>query len=252
MTGRDRIVLMVIVVLAVLGAGWMLVVSPERKQADQQSTQLAAAQAQLASAEGQLSSARQAQSQYAAAYASVVSLGKAVPPGQEVSSLIYELSQVSNSKHVDFASIVSGGGSASAAPATAAAAASTAATGFTQMPFTFVFSGGFFDLEHLFQQLNHFTTRTNTGNLEVSGRLLTIQSVKLTPLAEGPKSGKSGDLTGTITATAYELPGGQGLAGSATPASPTGAAAPASSTSSSSAPAAASSPTAPAIVRVTP
>jgi Tfp pilus assembly protein PilO len=247
MTGRDRIVVMVIAVLAILGAGWMLVVSPERKTADQQSTQLAAAQATLASAEGSLSGARAAQSQYAAAYASVVSLGKAVPPGQEVSSLIYELSQATSSKHVDFASIVTGSGTSGSPglPGATTAAASTVAAGFTQMPFTFVFNGGFFDLEHLFQQLDHLTTRSVTGSLEVSGRLLTIQSVKLAPMAEA--KGANGGLSGTITATAYELPGGQGIAGSATPSSPTGASAPAASSGTG-----ASSPTAPAIARVTP
>ena len=35
MTGRDRMVLIGIVVVAALGAAWMLVVSPERKQANQ-------------------------------------------------------------------------------------------------------------------------------------------------------------------------------------------------------------------------
>ncbi len=245
MTGRDRFVLLGVIVLAILGAGWMLVVSPERKQASEQSTQLATAESQLASAEGQLSGARAAQSQYAAAYASVVSLGKAVPPGQEVASLIYELSAASNRKKVDFTSITSGssGGSSSAA---ATAAATATPTGFTQMPFTFVFDGSFFDLEHLFSQLNHFTTRSAKGSLEVSGRLLTIQSVKLSPLSEG-KSG-AGELSGTISATAYELPGGQGLTGAATPTSPTGAAA-SSATTTTTAP---SSPTAPAIARVTP
>ena len=49
------------------------------------------------------------------------------------------------------------------------------------MPFTFVFNGSFFDLEHLFHQLNSFTERTSSGGLQVSGRLLTIQSVKLAP-----------------------------------------------------------------------
>ncbi len=49
------------------------------------------------------------------------------------------------------------------------------------MPFTFVFSGSFFDLYKLFQQINHFTLRTSSGSLQVSGRLLTIQGVQLAP-----------------------------------------------------------------------
>ena len=51
---------------------------------------------------------------------------------------------------------------------------------------------------------------------------------------------------GTITATAYVLPGGQTLTGGATASSPNGAATPAST------PASASSPAAPAVARVTP
>ncbi len=113
-----------------------------------------------------------------------MSLGKAVPPSQEVPSLIYQLDQASNQKQVEFNSITSGssgGSSASPASAAAAAAPGAALAGFTQMPFTFVFNGSFLDLYHLFQQLNHYTLRTASGGLEVSGRLLTIQSLKLAP-----------------------------------------------------------------------
>ena len=139
----------------------------------------------------------------------------AVPAKQEVPSLIYQLEQASNQKQVEFASIATSGGASSGS--SASSSASTAAAGFTQMPFTFTFNGSFFDLYHLFQQLNGFTLRTASGGLQISGRLLTIQSVKLAPASE--KTSK-GQLAGTITATAYVLPASQGLTGGATPASP--------------------------------
>ena len=240
MTGRDRIVLIVVVVLAVLAGGWMLVVSPKRKEAKTVEAKVASAQSELSSAESSLADARAAQAQYSTAYSAVVNLGKAVPPSQEVASLVYELEEASNSRDVAFNSIVSGSGSSGSSPS--AAPASTAAAGFTQMPFTFVFSGGFFQLEHLFRQLTAFTTHQGPSGLRVSGRLLTIQSVKLAPEAAGP--GKSAKLSGTVTATAYVLPAGQGLTGGATPAGPAGAT-PASAASSSS-------PTTPAVAKVTP
>jgi hypothetical protein len=69
----------------------------------------------------------------------------------------------------------------------------------------------------------------------VSGRLLTLQAVKLEPAGT---EGSSRQLTGTITATAYVLPASQGLTAGATPTSPTtpssATSAPASSTPSSS------------------
>lgn len=252
MTGRDRIVVMAIAVLAVLGAGWLLVVSPERKHAASLQSEVNTASSQLTAAEGQLANARAAQARYSAAYASVVNLGKAVPPGREVPSLVYELALASGEKHVDLSSIVYGANGGASAGSGSAPASSPTLAGFTQMPFTFVFNGSFFDLYNLFQQLNHFTVRTASGGLQVTGRLLTIQSAKLVPVTTGTetgaKKGGSGLLSGTITATAYVLPATQGLTGGATSSSPgSGGSSALASTRSG-----ASSPTAPAIARVTP
>ena len=194
MTGRDRMVLIVIGVVVVLGAAWMLVVSPERQQANKLAGQVAAAQAQVTAAESTVSSARAAQSQYAAAYASLVSIGKAVPPSDEVPALIYQLAQASQREeravltrsarrqhrrecerdhdHDDNHVPARGLGPRRRASGTEAA-------GFTQLPFSFIFDGGFFDLEHLFRQLTEFATLNAAGKLEVNGRLLTIQSVSL-------------------------------------------------------------------------
>jgi Tfp pilus assembly protein PilO len=250
MTNRDRLVLIGLSALAVLAAAWLLVVSPERKKAASLKADVSAASAQLAAAEGKVTSARGDETRYTAAYASIVRLGKAVPAGEELPSLMYQLAQASERKNVDFASIVtgtSGSGSGSSASATPTPV-STA--GFTQMPFTFVFNGSFDDLYHLFQQLNRYTTRTTSGGVQVSGRLLTIQSTKLAPSTSTNANGEAGkaQLTGTISATAYVLPAGQGLTGGATPTSPSGA----SATPASNAGAPASSPAAPAIARVTP
>jgi hypothetical protein len=249
MTNRDRLVLIGLSALAVLAAAWLLVVSPERKKAASLKADVSSASAQLAAAEGKVTSARADQARYSAAYASIVRLGKAVPAGQELPSLMYQLAQASEKKNVDFASIVTGSSGGSSGSSAGAAPAPVSTAGFTQMPFTFVFNGSFDDLYHLFQQLNRYTTRTTAGGVQVSGRLLTIQSTKLAPSTSTDANGGKGkeQLTGTIAATAYVLPAAQGLTGGATPTSPSGASAtPASSAGASS------SPAAPAIARVTP
>jgi hypothetical protein len=265
MTGRDRMVLIVIGVVVVLGAAWMLIVSPERQKASKLGGEVSAAQAQVAAAESTVSSARAAQSQYAAAYASLVNIGKAVPPSEEVPALIDQLTQASNEKNVEFSAITPGAstgasasgsasGSAStstsasaASPSSGAAASGQQAAGFTEVPFTFSFGGSYFDLEHLFRKLTEFTTLNAAGKLEVNGRLLTINSVSLTA-ASGAEPGKPGGaLTGSITATAYVMPASAGLtATTGTSPSTSAAASPASSTS------AGSSTPAPAIVKVNP
>jgi Tfp pilus assembly protein PilO len=238
MTTRDRLVLAVVAALVVLGAFWVLLVSPERKTASKLSSEVSTASAQLATVQGEASNALVAQQRYSAAYTSVVNLGKAVPPSEEVPSLIYQLAQASNQKNVEFSSITSGASGASTPSSGSAATPTAAPTGFTQMPFTFVFTGGFSDLYHLFLQLNKATVRTTSGGLSVSGRLLTLQGVKLEPVADAaPGESSAQKLTGTITATAYVLPAAQGLTAGATASSPTpaaGAASPASTSAATS------------------
>ncbi len=256
MTTRDRLVLMVVVALGVLAAGWMLGVSPERQKAAKLSSEESQAQATLATAQSQLSEAQGAQAQYSTAYASVVKLGKAVPAEEQVPSLVYELDQASNQKDVEFASIATGTAGSSPAPAAAATATAAASAGFTQMPFTFIFRGSFFDLNHLLSTVDNFTLNTTAG-VQVSGRLLTIQGISLERKQESGESsakgssGEGGALTGTITATAYVLPSGQAVTGGATPAGPAGTSTTPVSGSPSSASSAPAS-TAPAVVKVTP
>ncbi|HST55959.1 MAG TPA: type II secretion system protein GspM [Solirubrobacteraceae bacterium] len=254
MTTRDRLVVMGLVAFAILAAAWFLAVSPERGQASKLGTQVSTAREQLAAAQTQVTSARGAQAAYSTAYASLVRLGKAVPPSDQIPSLVYQLDQASNQKDVDFSSITSGNADAAAAAATTAPAA---AGGFAQKPFTFVFNGSYFDLYHLLNGLNRFTLRTASGGLQVTGRLLTIQSANLDSnltTGTGGGSGSSsslgssdGELKGTITATAYVLPTGQDVTDGATPAGPAGTTAQPATGSGSAAPA-----STPAVVKVTP
>jgi Type II secretion system (T2SS), protein M len=246
MTTRDRLVVIGIAVLIVLAGGWLVVVSPERKKATTLEGEVTTARTQLTTAEGQLANARAAQARYSSAYASIVNLGKAVPAGREVPSLLFELAQASQGQHVDLSSIQYGASGGGASSASSASAASSTLAGFTAMPFTFVFNGSFTDLYNLFQQLNHYAVRTASGAIKVRGRLLTIQSAKLAPVANGAAGGAA-QLSGQINATAYVLPASQGLTGGATPASPAGSASLASSSSAGG-----SSPATPAVARVTP
>ncbi len=256
MTGRDRIVVMAIVALGILAGVWFMAVAPKREQAAKLASEVSAAQGQLASAESQVAGASAAQARYQGAYASIVRLGKAVPASQEVPALIYQLAQATDQKNVEFASItttVSGAGATGSSSASSSSSTAVGA-GFEQMPFTFTFNGGFNNLYSLFQQLDGFTTRGAAGALSVSGRLLTIQSVKLAPAGNGSgtsagasgATGGSEQLSGTITATAYVLPAGQSLTGGATPTGPSGTSTQSASTGATS------STNAAAVVQVNP
>jgi Tfp pilus assembly protein PilO len=256
MSARDRLVLMGIAALAVVGAVWMLAVSPARKQASTLAGEVSSVQGQLAGVKGELASASEVQVRYRSAYTSLVTLGKAVPTADEVPGLMYAVDQAANHKKVQFTSISSGGkgsgSSSSSSSSSSTAGAAAQSLGFHQMPFTFTFSGSYQDLCRLLVQLENFTAQGRSGALRVSGRLLTIQSITLggttggSTSSAGASTGKPGDMTWTITASAYVLPASAG--GGATPAGvqPSGA-----TTTPTSSPGGSVAP-APAVVKVSP
>lgn len=248
MTTRDRLMLIGMVALAIIAAGYLMVVSPERQKASKLSGEVRSARQQLQSAETQAAEATSARSRYAASYASLLSLGPAVPASGETPSLVYALASATHNRNVEFQSITAGngpGGSGSSSPSSAPAAA--AAT-FTAEPFTFGFHGSFVDLYKLLDQMEGFTNQTAAGSLQVSGRLLTIDGIQLAPGQAGSSASAESATSGlsvTLTATAYVLPPGQTPLGGATPGAPAGAT-PASSGSSSS------SPASPAVIKAGP
>lgn len=257
MTTRDRLMLMGIALLAVLGVVWYTAVAPEREKASKVSAEVQSARQHLASAEAQASEALSAQARYSTAYTSLVTLGQAVPASDETPALIYTLDKATHKHDIQFSSITNGasgsGPSSSSASSSADSASSSVtsaaqSTGLSQQAFTFVFNGSFIDLSKLLGQLEGFTVLTSNGPLQVSGRLLTIDGVTLAPstseAAGGSGKSKSSQLTGTITATAYVLPSGASALGGASASGPAGAQSPGTSGSTSAA--------TPAVIKVNP
>jgi hypothetical protein len=243
MTTRDRAVIMGIVAIAVLGVGWVKVVSPEHKRVTAANAQIEAARSQLQSADAELSQAEQAEARFANAYASVVTLGKALPASTQTPALLYELDQATGRQKVEFSTF-----SPVAASPNAAAKPAAPTGGFRMVPFTFAFTGNFNRLYNLLNTLQGFDVQMPTGNIEVTGRLMTIQSLSLTPATTTSVAAGSGEqLTGTISATAYVLP-----ASAALPNVPAGSGAGAVAPASSAGSGGASATTAAATIKAVP
>lgn len=229
MTARDRTVLIVVGLVALLGGFWFLALSPKRQQSADLATKLSAAQGRLATAQASASSAQAARKEYASDYATVARLGKAVPVDDDVPSLVYQLSHVAHANHVDFQTIkLTSTASAPAAPstsssttpsATIAAALPPGATvgtaGFPTMPFSFTFTGSFFNMQRFLKAINGLTD-VNGKSINVKGRLLTVDGVGL---VAGPNGFP--EVTATVVATSYLVPADEGLTGDASSASST-------------------------------
>jgi hypothetical protein len=243
-TRRNSILLVAVAVVAIVGAYWMLVLSPKREEASTLNTQITTKQTALAQAEAEVADYETARENYRANYSMIARLGKAVPADDDVRSLLVQMNAAASRAGVDFRTIDI---STQGAPSTGPGAAPTTGTtpppgattvgtaGFSTMPFSFGFKGSFFELGKFFNRLDKFVAVRN-GGLDVTGRLLLLNSITLTPDTEKGFPMLSAD----VSANSYLLPPTEGLTAGATttgPAATSGAAPSASGTPAPSSPA---------------
>lgn len=206
---RTYKILLVLVVAVLAGGGyWKLALAPKRAEVVELDEQLAVAEAQLEQSRALVNTYRGAQKAYKTNYETVVRLGKAVPTDDDTRSLLVQLDTSAKRAGVDFDAINlnGGGGSPDPTAATPAAPGAVNAGTFSAMPFSFGFTGTYASLGDFFSRLERFVSLKGEA-IEVSGRLVRIENLTLTP-AEGGWPG----LTAQVGASAYIVPETQAVA----------------------------------------
>jgi hypothetical protein len=121
-TGRDRLVGIVVLAGLLLGGFWFLILAPKRKEATELTAKVALEQQRLVEARASATSAVDAKERYAGDYAAVAALGQAVPQDDDVPSLIVQVNRAADKEKVDFRSLtLDASGTPAAAPAAPAA-----------------------------------------------------------------------------------------------------------------------------------
>lgn len=231
MTQQDRTLIMVVLAVVVAAASWFLLIKPKRQEAADLQTKVEQAQSAMDAATAKASAAAAARAQYGRDYATVVRLGKAVPTDDDIASLVYQLDASAEKTGVDFRSVAvtesaapSGSSGAAAKPqegqggTDAAAGGQTLPGEVTKVPITLSFTGGYFQMTRFLREVERYTI-TKGEDIDVRGRLISIDGVTLAPGANGFPQMKA-----EVTATAYRAPVTQvqadaGTGGTATPAS---------------------------------
>ena len=122
MTGRDRLVGIVVLAGVLLGGFWFFILAPKRKEATDLSAKVVVEQQRLQKARASATAAVDAKDRYNRDYAAVAALGQAVPQDDDVPSLIVQVNRASDKEHVDFRSLtLDASGTTAAAPAAPAA-----------------------------------------------------------------------------------------------------------------------------------
>jgi hypothetical protein len=262
MKRNELTILLVLGAVGVIVAFWITVIGPKRQEAvslkddvDQLHSELDAAQQSVAAGE-------QAHEEFSVNYRRLVVLGKAVPADSDQASLLVQLQRLADRAGVRFQSIdlaESSGSSTSAssstsssssspvppaepptgsvddtsptsaapAPATEAAAAtlpigaSVGPAGLPVMPYDLKFTGGFFEIADFLQSLDAMV-HTPDGDVDVNGRLLTVDGFALAPLelVGATSANPEPTLSADLSVTTYLTPADQGPTAGATPGGP--------------------------------
>jgi hypothetical protein len=199
---RERLILAVVAAVIVVGAFWLVLVSPERSKASKLGTSIATERAALASAQATLASARATAAGYPADVAAISNVMTAVPPDPQEPNIVTTITKLAGTS-VDVHEISVGGPAATTA-------------GPVGIGFTFTFKTTYKSLENFIAKLDSLL-RTDGTHIDASGRAFTVSSVSLSPLAPSRT-------TATVTVLAYAQNAAAPVASSTTtPIAPTGA-----------------------------
>jgi Tfp pilus assembly protein PilO len=212
MTARDRKLLAVLAVAAILGGFWFMILAPKRKEASDLAAKVTAVQQRLDAAQTAATTVAQAKAGFQRDLAAIARTGKAVPSTADEPSLVFQLERAARKAKVDFRSVrVEDAGT----PAPGTDAASTT-PGITPKPFTLSFEGTYSGLRRFLAVVGGFT-RVTGDDVVSHGRLLTLEGVSLAAGRKGLPHVKA-----DITAKAYvadlpPLPGKAPAPGATTP-----------------------------------
>jgi Tfp pilus assembly protein PilO len=189
---------------ALLAALWLLALSPKRSESAEVRSNVAAQEQRLSAAKAQVATYEAARTAYPQHVKELRHLDKAVPARGAIPALLRQLQQRANARKADLqiAALQPGAAAAPAAPGVAPTAevtpgATVGAGGIATLPFTFTYTGEYFDLVHILGAARKAVS-VHHGNLTIDGRLVTIEG--LTFQRTDPDASL---ITATVAGTAY-------------------------------------------------
>jgi hypothetical protein len=120
LTDRDRKLMLLIVPAVLLAAYWFLLLSPKREEAATAGQELAVQELRRDDAQARAASLTTARTDFAADYAELVELGKAVPTSVDMPTILVQLEDAADGTDIKFTRISAQERVAAAAPATPA------------------------------------------------------------------------------------------------------------------------------------
>ncbi|HWI09153.1 MAG TPA: hypothetical protein VNT54_16740 [Solirubrobacteraceae bacterium] len=194
----------ILVGVALLAALWFLAIAPKRSERSAVKDTVAAQQSRLDAAQTQVARYADARKQFPGMLSELRRLDKAVPARAKVAAMLRGLQRRAKVRDSDLRIVALKDAAQSATPGDAATTpgAVVGPGGLSALPFTFEYTGRYFDLLDILKTVRR-SVRVTGGDLNIDGRLLTIDGLSFKPV--------DGDLRLTralMNATAYIAPDG--------------------------------------------
>lgn len=269
MTKRDRMMVLAVLAVVLVGGFWFLVLTPQRKAASEAETKLSTATAALDAAKQRLTAGREARDAFRRDRTTIIKLGRVVPESDDIPTLLTQLETLAKREKVEFTSYSidasgaassSGAGAASTGAATATAAKGTRSTdtvaplytpgsvevsgGLARTPIAIKLRGEYFHLERYLRAVQRFAV-LSAKTTSAKGRLIIVDGFSYQPIVEEAKTDANGDpivskkkspkLNASLSASVYyappvSTPSATASGGAAPSATPAAGATPATST----------------------
>lgn len=167
--------------LAALAALWFVAIAPKRSEKADVTSNVAAQQARLAAAKSQAATFTASREQFAGLMTELRGLDRAVPSRGAISAMLRELQRRAKLRGSDLRLVALKDGAAQTAGVAGGATTLTPGAiagpgGLSALPFTFEYTGKYFDLIDILKTVRR-SVRVTSGDLSVYGRLLTIDGL---------------------------------------------------------------------------
>jgi len=205
---KKMILATVVAGAALLAALWVMALAPKRSESAEVKLNVAAQEQRLVTAKAELASYQTAEKQYGGMKKELKRLDKAVPARGAIPDLLRQLQRRARGRDTELrlAALKPAGTSIPGSGLTPGA--KQLSGGLAALPFTFTYAGKYFDLVSVLKAARKaVTVKSKSGDLEIDGRLVTIEGVSFarespeSPLIKASISG-----TAYIAATAAPLP----------------------------------------------
>jgi Tfp pilus assembly protein PilO len=162
---------------ALLAALWLMALSPKRSESAEVKTNVAAQEERLATAQTKLASYQTAKKQFPGMKAELKRLDKAVPARGAIPDLLRQLQKRAKGRDSELRLAALKPGTATPGSGLTPGAQPLAG-GLAALPFTFTYAGKYFDLVGVLKAARKAVTfKSKSGDLEIDGRLVTIEGV---------------------------------------------------------------------------